>query len=99
MNNKIYNFTTKQRKRDLRFYKMPYDSRGAGIPLSFLKDDWEWQQSSHWWYASDVPAWFKRLKNRKYRAICKGLLRNQAKYIDYDFVYPLSVHDASWYYF
>ncbi len=95
MNNKIYNFTPKQRKRDLRFYKLwRFDNK----PLQFLINDEEWRYMSRWYYCSSAPAWYKRVKNKKLRAKLKRSLHKELKYSDNDcdVQYPLFVRNADW---
>ncbi len=92
MNNKIYNFTPKQRKRDLRFYKLYSNDE---LPLQFLLKDREWclMSGSNYWH-SLPPAWYKRIKNRKLRAKCKSKLHYQLTHIDDYVSFPLFVKNA-----
>jgi hypothetical protein len=94
MNNKIYNFTPKQRKKDLRFYKLSlYDES----PLQFLLEDEEWCHISKWYsWTSHAPAWYRRQKNKKLKAKAKQALYKQLTYGIDDINYPLFTKNAGY---
>ena len=94
MNNKIYNFTPKQRKKDLRFYKIHWRYEG---PMDFLARDEEWCRMAGWWY-NKAPADHKRYRNRRYKSKCKAVLRRMIRSEDFDAIFPKNRHDAGWYY-